>query len=134
MNGGPIDWRELFASPVGRCSRGRFWFAASVLFLLAIIYEAIAGQSAKLMTFWFVYPALLASTACVVSKRMHDRGRTGWWAALVLLGIILIWRTPSAARLILALPIIVWSVVELALLSGEQGANRFGPNPVAAPA
>ena len=134
MNGGPIDWRILFASPVGRCSRGRFWFAASALFILAILYEAVAQPSVKLLTFWFVYPALLASTACVVSKRLHDRGRSGWWAALVLLGIILIWRAPSAARLILALPIIVWSVVELALLAGEQGANRFGINPAATPA
>ncbi|HEY1414780.1 MAG TPA: DUF805 domain-containing protein [Caulobacteraceae bacterium] len=134
MNGGPIDWRVLFASPVGRCSRGRFWFAASALFILAILYEAVAQSSVKLLTFWFVYPALLASTACVVSKRLHDRGRSGWWAALVLFGIILIWRAPSAARLILALPIILWSVVELALLAGEQGANRFGPNPAVAPA
>ena len=134
MSGGPIDWRILFASPLGRCSRARFWFAASALFILAILYEAVAQSSVKLLTFWLVYPALLASAACVVSKRLHDRGRSGWWAALVLLGIILIWRAPSAARLILALPIIVWSVVELALLAGEQGANRFGPNPAVAPA
>ena len=104
----------------------------SALFILAILYEAVAASSVKLLTFWFIYPALLASTACVVSKRLHDRGRSGWWAALVLLGIVLVWRAPSAARLILAMPIIVWSVVELALLSGEEGANRFGPNPVAA--
>lgn len=134
MNGGPIEWRDLFASPAGRCSRTRFWFAASALFILAILYEAVADPSVKLLTFWFVYPALLASTACVVSKRLHDRGRSGWWAALVLLGLILVWRAPSAARLILALPIIVWSAVELALLAGEQGANRFGPSPAAAAA
>lgn len=134
MNGGPIDWRDLFASPVGRCSRARFWFAASALFILAILYEAVADPSVKLLTFWFVYPVLLASTACVVAKRLHDRGRSGWWAVLVILGIILIWRAPSTARLILALPIMIWSVVELALLSGEQGANRFGPSPVAAAA
>jgi uncharacterized membrane protein YhaH (DUF805 family) len=134
MNGGPIDWRELFASPAGRCSRGRFLFAAAALFLLAIVYEAVADSSIKLLTFWFIYPLLLASTACVVSKRMHDRGRSGWWAALVLLGIVLVWRAPNAARLILAAPIIVWSIVELALMAGEQGANRFGANPTVAAA
>lgn len=131
MNRGPIDWRDLFASPVGRCSRPRFWFAMCALFIFAILYEAVADPSVKLMTFWFVYPVLLASTACVVSKRLHDRGRSGWWAALVLLGVVLIWRAPSAARLILALPIVIWSTVELVLLSGEEGANRFGPNPAA---
>jgi len=132
MNGEPIDWRELFASPIGRCPRARFWFAAGSLFLLAALYEAVAGPTAKLLTFWFAYPALLASAACVVSKRLHDRGRSGWWAVLVLLGVVLVWRAPSAGRLLLALPILVWSAVELALMQGEQGANRFGPSPATA--
>ncbi|HEY5289667.1 MAG TPA: DUF805 domain-containing protein [Caulobacteraceae bacterium] len=132
MNGGPIDWRELFASPVGRCPRTRFWFAAAALFILAVIYEVVAGPTAKLLTFWFVYPALLASGACVASKRLHDRGRSGWWAALVLLGVVLVWRAPSGGRLLLALPILVWSGVELVLMQGERGANRFGPSPLVA--
>jgi uncharacterized membrane protein YhaH (DUF805 family) len=25
---------------------------------------------------------------------------------------------------------LIWAVVELGLMSGEQGANRFGPNPL----
>ena len=116
MNEGPIDWRELFASPVGRCPRARFWLAAGALFILAAIYEAIADPTIKLLTFWFVYPALLASAACVVSKRLHDRGRSGWWAALVLLGVMLVWREPDGARFLLAAPVMVWSVVELALV------------------
>ncbi|HEY7901788.1 MAG TPA: DUF805 domain-containing protein [Caulobacteraceae bacterium] len=133
MNG-PIDWRALFSSPVGRCSRGRFWFAASALFIVAILYEAAAGPTAKLLTFWFVYPLLIASAACVLSKRLHDRGRSGWWAALVLLGVALAWQTPNGGRLLLALPILVWAGVELVLMAGEQGANRFGPNPASAAA
>lgn len=132
MNGGPIDWRELFASPAGRCPRGRFWFAAVALLLAAAIYEALVGPTLKLVTFWIVYPALLASGACVVSKRLHDRGRTGWWAALVLLAVALIWRAPSGVSVLVSLPVLVWSTVELGLMAGEQGANRFGPSPVAA--
>lgn len=130
MNGARIDWRHLFASPEGRCSRGRFWFAVLALLFLAALYEAVVGSTLKLLTFWFVYPALLASGACVVSKRLHDRGRTGWWAALVLVGVMLIWREPSAARLLVALPIMIWSIVELGLLNGEPGSNRFGPSPL----
>jgi uncharacterized membrane protein YhaH (DUF805 family) len=132
MNGSPIDWRELFASPAGRCSRARFWIAAAVLFLVLVLYEAIATPTLKLLSFWFVYPALLASGACVISKRLHDRGRSGWWAALVLLAVMLIWRTPNGGRMLLALPVMIWSLVELGLLPGEQGANRFGPSPLAA--
>jgi uncharacterized membrane protein YhaH (DUF805 family) len=130
MNGARIDWRLLFASPEGRCSRGRFWFATLALLFLAALYEAVVGSTLKLITFWFVYPALLASGACVVSKRLHDRGRTGWWAALVLVGVMLVWREPSAARLLVALPIMIWSTVELGLLKGEPGSNRFGASPL----
>ena len=128
----PIDWRELFASPSGRCPRSRFWLATAALLLLALVYEMVVGPTLKLLTFWFVYPALMASMVCVLSKRLHDRGKSGWWAALTLLGVVLLWRAPSAARLILAAPIMIWSAVELGLMPSELGANRFGANPTAA--
>ncbi|MDQ2860401.1 MAG: DUF805 domain-containing protein [Pseudomonadota bacterium] len=130
MNGGLIDWRELFLSPSGRTPRAPFWIGAIALFILSAIYEAVTGPTLRLLTFWFVYPALLASGACVISKRLHDRGRSGWWAALVLLALAMIWPTPRGARAVVALPVIVWAVVELVVLSGEQGANRFGPSPL----
>jgi len=130
MNGGLIDWRELFLSPSGRTPRAPFWIATIALFILSAIYEAVTGPTLRLLTFWFVYPALLASGACVISKRLHDRGRSGWWAALVLLALAMIWPTPRGARAVVALPVIVWAVVELVVLSGEQGANRFGPSPL----
>ncbi len=129
MNGVLIDWRELFAAPAGRTPRPPFWIAAAALFILAAIYETVASPALKLLTFWFVYPLLLASGACVVSKRLHDRGRSGWWAALVLFAVVLMWPTPYGARAVIALPVIIWSIVELGLLPGEQGANRFGPGP-----
>ena len=131
MNGGLIDWRELFLSPHGRTPRAPFWIAAAALFIVSAIYEAVAGSTLRLLTFWIVYPALLASAACVLSKRLHDRGRSGWWAALVLLAFVMIWPTPRGATAVIALPVMVWAVVELAVLPGEQGANRFGPSPLA---
>ncbi len=130
MNGAPIDWRQLFTIPAGRTSRGPFWIAVATLFTLFALYEAVAGPDTKLLTFWFVYPLLLASGACVLSKRLHDRGRSGWWAALVLFGEVLVWTAPNGARFVLALPVLIWALVELGLLPGEQGANRFGPSPL----
>jgi uncharacterized membrane protein YhaH (DUF805 family) len=129
VNGGPIDWRELFASAAGRSPRGHFWIAAAAIFLVAGAYEAVAGPALKLLTFWIIYPLLIASATCVISKRLHDRGLSGWWAALVLFVIVMIWPSPHGARAALAAPVLIWAFVELGLMPGEQGANRFGPRP-----
>lgn len=129
MTQGPADWRALFTSAAGRCSRRQTWLAIGTLFLTSVIYEAVAGETLKLLTFWFVYPALLAATACVLSKRLHDRGRSGWWAALVLLALSVSWPTPRGGWAVAALPVMVWAIVELGVLASEHGANRFGINP-----
>ncbi|MBA3811627.1 MAG: DUF805 domain-containing protein [Caulobacteraceae bacterium] len=130
MNGGFIDWRELFLSPGGRSPRGPFWIAVAALFALSAVYEAVAGPTLRLLTFWFVYPALLASSACVLSKRLHDRGRSGWWAMPILIALAMIWPDPRGARAVLALPVMIWAAIELGVMAGEQGANRFGPSPL----
>ena len=131
MNGGLIDWRALFASPGGRVSRGPFWIAVAALFIVAALYEAVTGPTLRLLTFWFVYPVLIASGACVLSKRLHDRGRSGWWAAPLLVAVMMIWPEARGVRAVLALPVWIWGVVELGVLAGEEGANRFGPSPLA---
>jgi uncharacterized membrane protein YhaH (DUF805 family) len=134
MNGGIIDWRELFWSADGRAPRGAFLIGAGTLFLVSVLYEALAGPLIKVATFWFMYPALFWSAACVVSKRLHDRGRSGWWAALVLVALALVWPSTHGVWTVFAGPVLVWSVVELMILPGEQGANRFGPSPQTAAA
>lgn len=117
-------------SSAGRAARGPSWIAVAVLFVASFFYETVASSPLKLLTFWVVYPLLLASAVCVLSKRLHDRGRSGWWAALVLMGVLMFWPSTHAVGAILAAPVIIWAVVELGVLPGEQGANRFGPNPV----
>ncbi|HEV2363388.1 MAG TPA: DUF805 domain-containing protein [Caulobacteraceae bacterium] len=134
MHTGAIDWRELFASAAGRVGRAPFWVATAILLAVAAAYEAVAGPTLRLLTFWFVYPLLIASAVCVVSKRLHDRGRSGWWAALVLFAVVMNWPAPHGVRALIGLPIIVWAFVELGLMASEPGANRFGPAPLSAPA
>ena len=133
MNGGLIDWRNLFLSAGGRCARAPFWIGVAVLFSVLAVYEAVSGPTLRLLTFWFVYPALLASASCVLSKRLHDRGRSGWWAALVLFAWVLMWPDERGARSVVALPVLLWAAVELGVMSGEQGTNRFGASPLATP-
>ena len=49
-------------------------------------------------------------------KRFHDRDRKGWWVLIILIPII------GA----------LWLFVVLGFLKGTEGANRFGPDPLAA--
>ncbi len=124
------EWAELFLSSNGRLARTPFLIAAAVLLGAAVLYEAIAGYTLHWLTGWVVYPALLFSGACVLSKRLHDRGRSGWWALLILVAFIAVWPQPEHFLDFMFCLVIAWAVVELGVMGGEQGANRYGPNPL----
>ena len=129
MNG-QIDWVELFFSSTGRVARTPFLIAAAVLVAVAMIYEAIMGPTLHWLTGWIVYPGLLFCGACVLSKRLHDRGRSGWLAAIIILALIVVWPIPAGFLDFGFSIAILWAAVELGVMAGEQGANRYGPNPV----
>lgn len=125
-----MNWAELFFSAGGRASRGPSLIAAAVLVTLAALYEAAMGPTLHWITGWFVYPALIYSGACVLSKRLHDRGRSGWWAVLVLLAVVAVWPRPESFFDFLFVLVLLWALVELGVMGGEPGANRYGPNPL----
>lgn len=129
---GQTDWVELFFSSSGRVARGPFLIAMAVLFGLLALYESVAGPTLRVLTGWAVYSVLLFCGACVLSKRLHDRGRSGWWAAIVLMAIVAVWPVPVGFFDFLFAVVLVWAAVELGVLQGEQGANRYGPNPLRA--
>lgn len=125
-----MNWAELFFSAGGRASRGSSLIAAAVLVALAALYEAAMGPTLHWITGWFVYPALIYSGACVLSKRLHDRGRSGWWAVLVLLAVVAVWPRPESFFDFLFVLVLLWALVELGVMGGEPGTNRYGPNPL----
>lgn len=49
-------------------------------------------------------------------KRWHDRNKSGWWILIVLLPVI----GP------------LWALAECGFFKGTEGANHFGPDPLAA--
>lgn len=126
-----MGFAELFLSAQGRAPRLPSLAAAAVLLALAALYEALVGATLHWLTGWAVYPALFYLGACVLSKRLHDRGRSGWWAALILLSIVAVWPHPAGFLDSVFFLVLVWAFVELALMPGEQGANRYGVNPLA---
>lgn len=125
---------QLFLSAQGRAPRLSSVLAAGALVGLAALYEALVGPTLHWITGWVAYPTLFYAGACVLSKRLHDRGRSGWWAALILLAIVACWPHPAGFLDFLFFAVLVWAAVELAVMPGEQGANRYGVNPLTPPA
>jgi uncharacterized membrane protein YhaH (DUF805 family) len=122
-----IDWTRLLFDGTGRLGRGPFLLAIAILLATFALYEAAVDGVAHGLTAWAVHGVLLFAAACVLSKRLHDRGRAGWWAAPVLLAFVVVWPEPEGLiDFLFALPLI-WAAVELGALPGAPGANRFGP-------
>lgn len=130
MNNWAIDWRELFLSANGRLARTPFLFGAGVLIGALFLYENMFGVVAHWASGWAVYPAALYTGACVLSKRLHDRGKSGWWSALILFAMGVAWPHPRGLFDLVFVLVVIWAVIELAVLPGEQGTNRFGANPM----
>lgn len=126
-----IDWKTVYVTADGRLARAPFWIVAGIILAAVILYEAVAGGALRLVTGWLVYPLALYFGACVLSKRLHDRGRSGWYAAPILMALIGVWSSINSVLDAIFLIVLIWAVVELAVLTGEQGANRFGPSPLA---
>ena len=60
---------------------------------------------------------IVLASYTVVAKRLHDRGRSGWWQLAALVPVIG-W---------------AWLTLELFILPGSPGDNRYGPHPTFSP-
>lgn len=125
-----IDWRTLYVTAEGRLARSSFWIAGAILLAVMAFYEAWAGVTLHWITGWIVYPVALFCGVCILSKRFHDRGRSGWFAAPVVVALTSVWSGADGPPSAIFWIILIWATVELAVLTGEVGANRFGPNPL----
>ena len=105
----------------GRARRKEYWmfflFNLIIAFVLGFIDVALilASESTGYGPLGWLYSlAVLIPAIAVAIRRLHDTGRSGWW---LLIGLI---------PLLGALVILVFMV-----LDGEQGENKYGPNPKA---
>ena len=120
-----LDWTELVFSSAGRLGRGVFLGATAALLCALALYDQL-GWVARLTLGWIVHPVLFFIGACLVSKRFHDFGRSGWRAAPVLLAFCLAWPEPRGVIGLLAVLGLAWSAIELGVTAGDEGFNRFG--------
>ena len=121
-----IDWGNLFLSADGRIRQTPFLVGAALLLLVLAFYEALVSGPLQFVTGWIVYPALIYGGACLLSKRLHDRGRSGWWSAVILIAVVMVWPRPMGFFDFIAVMVLVWAVIDLCVMPGERGDNRYG--------
>jgi uncharacterized membrane protein YhaH (DUF805 family) len=107
---------------------------------------AVSSALFVIVLILFILFAVVASIAVSV-KRLHDRNKSGWWLmvfffAPALLSGIAEATNPSPVEMsgtgllvgLFSLVIAIWAFVELGVLRGTIGDNKYGPDPVASPA
>ena len=124
----------LFFSFEGRIDRGVWWGVAFATLFLELGLRGLAADDESVG-----WPSLLAFALQIApsAKRLHDRNKSGHWLwlylgmpqVLVILAISAGSSGPAALILMALLAIAIWVVVDLGLLPGTRGENRFGPDP-----
>jgi uncharacterized membrane protein YhaH (DUF805 family) len=135
---------NLLFSFVGRTGRGGLWLTAIISIIISVIAFVVAeinfgpmltivGPDGAPIPFdqappddavpIFNPPSIYAYLVGLVAatwvylagsvKRAHDRGKSGWW---VLISFI-----PIAG--------FIWWLIDLGILEGEKGPNKYGPDP-----
>lgn len=140
----------LLFSFAGRIGRGKFWFSSLILLplltvLLGVAIYVVDGDSINAwmkvaadaaanpdapppadmapplsQLGWIIlivgYILILWASLAIMVKRCHDRGQSGWWVLLTLIPLVGF----------------IWWLVNLGILEGEEGPNKYGPDPRAA--
>ena len=135
----------------GRANRKRYWLltlAYSFSFVLGSVLVIALGimLDAKprdpitfVMAGVFVifFMALAWASAAIAVRRLHDRGKSGFW--LLLYYAAPSWISKNAGLdaagmvfLLISLGITIWAVVDLGILRGDAGPNAFGTDPLSA--
>jgi uncharacterized membrane protein YhaH (DUF805 family) len=132
----------------GRTNRLGYWrvqLLANVIVAVFWVLGLFAMQAiGPLGAFLFVPAALIVPIILATwFRRLHDRGKGLWWAALFLLAPALCNALADGLQgnnteeikpetlpfSLLALVIIVWAFIELGFVRGQPGPNRFGDPP-----
>ncbi len=141
---------RLLTSLDGRISRSMYWLAAVIITvasfagtLLAVAIFGISQTSVVLTVLLGL--ALFYPTYAAMAKRFQDRGKPGRTALyglvpiyainlMLTFGIIPIGEPGLLPRLCDAaiVGLSFWLLIELGMLRGTQGPNRFGPDPLGA--
>ena len=119
---GGFDWKWFLLSIEGRIPRSayllKFVVPYFVLFVVAMLLDGVLGFSSPdayggPITGLYGLAALWPSIATGV-KRLHDRNQSGWLYLILLIPIV---------------NFFFW-LINMVIMKGTTGANRFGPDPL----
>ncbi|EFK0270044.1 DUF805 domain-containing protein [Escherichia coli] len=119
----------------GRIGRRDFWIWIGLWFAGMLVLFSLAGKNLlDIQTAAFSLVCLLWPTAAVTVKRLHDRGRSGAWAFLMIVAWMLlagnwailpgVWQW-AVGRFVPTL-ILVMMLIDLGAFIGTQGENKYG--------
>jgi uncharacterized membrane protein YhaH (DUF805 family) len=142
-----MDLKVLLFSFDGRINRARYWLAFGLWLavwcaavVIAFLLGALFGSSLSFLVMGLMVILGLfgiISSIAVGVKRLHDRGKSGWWLVLfyAVPGILTAAAPPTEIAgnllLVLSAAIEIWALVELGCLPGTAGPNQYGPDPLA---
>ncbi|MBJ3815212.1 DUF805 domain-containing protein [Shimwellia pseudoproteus] len=119
----------------GRIGRRDFWIWIGLWLVAMVILFSLAGKGMlNMQTAAFMLVCLLWPTASVVVKRLHDRGKSGAWAFLLILAWMLLagnWSVLGGTwqwvigRFVPTL-MMVMVILDLGAFIGTQGENKYG--------
>jgi uncharacterized membrane protein YhaH (DUF805 family) len=109
-----IDFKYLFMTPEGRISRQQWWIGVGILFVVSIVSSMLFGNEGIVP--FIIGILMLVAGIMLHIKRCHDRGKSAWWCLLLIIPIVGF----------------IWAIIDLGILPGTQGANEYGPDPLAA--
>ena len=122
-----IALTDLFLTSTGRVGRGPFLAGVAVLVGLWSAVDlslALPGWLHVLVAAGLIYCGF-----CVLSQRLHDRGRSGWWSGPILLAFALAWPQPLTLLDWVATAALALVAFDLAILPGQKAFNRYGAAP-----
>jgi uncharacterized membrane protein YhaH (DUF805 family) len=146
-----MDFQYLFTSFDGRINRAKYWAGVVILAIISIVLGFIIGAifgpstlGAILVT--LVTLALFYPGYAVAAKRFQDRDKPSQTALYGLVPVLIASllqafgltgapNNPNALGWIcnlVSMGVGLWFLIELGILKGTPGPNRFGGDPLAA--
>jgi uncharacterized membrane protein YhaH (DUF805 family) len=126
----------------GHAGRGEYWAISvvgnMVVLLSNLMVSADQGRTLAVSLLPILVLILVVSVhGAVTARRLHDRGRTAWWAVLFvgaplilggfssLAGPAASWSPGLIVAFVVLMAVIAWAFVELAILDGKRSRNPY---------